>query len=468
MRFLLSKSTGGEGVCMAGWGEHRWYYVIFLLQEKTKRIFIDISFATDLKKVLRKHWRGKNPETREFFSMENPDAVPQMHVWKAGNMPRPKALVYLEKWKTVFENQGYIVHGSEKSKGRSVSLDLLTSSDKRRLKEISTDLFLQRKQIQVIRCEDVGEMRKSAHQRYGIAASDETLNIRTSSDIAYAFRQFCLRNDLTQSQGLMCLLDGKAATQGALEQDLQARLRNADGLIAEKNEIIVGLRAQLEKARSNPEYPKKYERAELQNQLLKEFIKRLPEPDQIWYEKIRKRSRRQIRAVIPEIKRYRLPNESKIIEATIEEIGYGKRFRNPLFVYAKTPEGEPVKLRWYADEVGRFGASLWSSSYLIKGSQWLFAVQETGEGSNVVGALPILNRAMMAACLGLEVEEDNSGDMDEYDIEALVKEADELAQEYDQNAETDRSQESDTDGMPAYRGEQRLDDLIREANKQKG
>ena len=69
---------------------------------------------------------------------------------------------------------------------------------------------------------------------------------------------------------------------------------------------------------------------------------------------------------------------------------------------------------------------------------------------------------MMAACLGLEVEDDNSEDMDEYDIEALVKEADELAQEYD------RSQESDTDGMPAYRGEQRLDDLIREANKQKG
>ena len=75
---------------------------------------------------------------------------------------------------------------------------------------------------------------------------------------------------------------------------------------------------------------------------------------------------------------------------------------------------------------------------------------------------------MMAACLGLEVEEDNSEDVDEYDIDALVKEADELAQEYDQNAETDRSKESDTDGMPAYRGEQRLDDLIREANKQKG
>ena len=74
----------------------------------------------------------------------------------------------------------------------------------------------------------------------------------------------------------------------------------------------------------------------------------------------------------------------------------------------------------------------------------------------------------MAACLGLVVEEDDSEDMDEYDIEALVKEADELAQEYDQNEETDRSQETDTDGMPAYGGEQRLDDLIRAANNQKG
>ena len=129
-------------------------------------------------------------------------------------------------------------------------------------------------------------------------------------------------------------------------------------------------------------------------------------------------------------------------------------------------------MRWYDDdEAGRFGASLWSSSYLIKGSQWLFAVQETGEGSNVVGELPVLNRAMMAACLGLVVKEDDSEDMDdydEYDIAALAKEADELAREYDQNEENDWSQESDTDGMPVYGGEQRLDDLIRAANKQKG
>ena len=69
MRFLLSKSTGEEGMCMAGLGEHRWYYVIFLLQEKTKRVFIDISFSKDLKKVLRKHWQGNNPETRDFFSL---------------------------------------------------------------------------------------------------------------------------------------------------------------------------------------------------------------------------------------------------------------------------------------------------------------------------------------------------------------------------------------------------------------
>ena len=133
------------------------------MQEKSKHVFVDISFAEDLKKVLRKHWQGKQSDTVEYFSMENVDAVPQMHVWEAGNISRPKALLYLEKWKTVFENQGYIVHGSKKSKGRSVSLDLLTSSEKRRLKEISTDLFLQRKQVQVIRCEDVGEMSKSAN-----------------------------------------------------------------------------------------------------------------------------------------------------------------------------------------------------------------------------------------------------------------------------------------------------------------
>ena len=322
-------------------GKRRRYRIIFLMQEKSKHVFVDISFAEDLKKVLRKHWQGKQSDTVEYLSMENVDAVPQMFVWELGDMSRGKALVFLEKWKSVFENQGYIVHGSKKSRGRSVSLNLLTSSEKRCLNEISTELFLQRKQIYVIRCEDVGEMRKPAHQRYGTAASNETLNIRTSSDIAYEFRQFCLRNDLTQSQGLMCLLDGKAATQGALEQDLQARLRNADRLIAEKNEIIAGLRAQLEKARSNPEYPKKYERAALQNQLLKEFIKRIPEPDQIWYEQISKRSWRQINTAIPELKRYRLPKESKIVEATIEEIGYGKHFRNPLFVYGKTPGGDP-------------------------------------------------------------------------------------------------------------------------------
>ena len=42
---------------MTGWGEHRWYYVIFLLQEKTKRVFIDISFSKDLK-TLRFYYRA--------------------------------------------------------------------------------------------------------------------------------------------------------------------------------------------------------------------------------------------------------------------------------------------------------------------------------------------------------------------------------------------------------------------------
>ena len=65
------------------------------MQEKSKHVFVDISFAEDLKKVLRKHWQGKQSDTVEYFSMENVDAVPQMFVWELGDMSRGKALVFL-------------------------------------------------------------------------------------------------------------------------------------------------------------------------------------------------------------------------------------------------------------------------------------------------------------------------------------------------------------------------------------
>lgn len=78
-------------------GERRQYRIIFLMQEKNKHVFVDISFAEDLQKVLHKHWQGKQTDTARYFSMENVDAVPQMYVWELGYMSRGKALVFFGK-----------------------------------------------------------------------------------------------------------------------------------------------------------------------------------------------------------------------------------------------------------------------------------------------------------------------------------------------------------------------------------
>lgn len=466
MRFLLSKSTGEEGMCMAGLGEHRWYYVIFLLQEKTKRVFIDISFSKDLKKVLRKHWQGNNPETREFFSMENPDALPQMHVWKAGNMPRPKARVYLEKWKTVFAEAGYAVYGSGKAKWSGKPYKALTREDDRVLRKISVELFDQGKEVSMICCEDIGEIKKAAHQKYFAGASDETLNIRTNTEIAYAFRQYCFEKELTQSQGLMLLLEEKAEDQGMLGKDLQARLDKADRIIEEQKEMISSLRLQLKQARTNPEASKKLERADLRKQLLNEFFNRLPEAEYAFYAPIQRRSRRQITAMFEDLPQYRLPTKSEIIHMTVDGIGYGKRYRNPLFVYGRTADGAPVKLRWYDDDAGNFGESIWSSRFLVKGSQWLFAIQKTGEASNIVGSLPVINETVMAVCMGATVDDDCPEETEEYNVDDYVKEADELDRLYNQN-HADADLQYLDDNMPAYSGSNKLDDLIIAADKHK-
>ena len=466
MRFLLSKSTGEEGVCMTGWGEHRWYYVIFLLQEKTKRVFIDISFSKDLKKVLRKHWQGNNPETREFFSMENPDALPQMHVWKAGNMPRPKALVYLEKWKTVFAEAGYAVYGSGKAKWSGKPYNVFTREDERVLRKISVELFKQGKEFRMICCEEIGEIKKAAHQKYYAGALDETLNIRTNSEIACAFRQYCIEQELTQSQGLMQLLEGKTEERGMLEKDLQARLDKADRIIEEQKEMISGLRLQLKQARTNPDAPKKLERADLRKQLLKEFFNRLPEAEYAFYAPLQQHSRRQIEAIFEDLPQYRLPTKSEIILMTVEGIGYGKRNLNPLFVYGRTADGAPVKLRWYNDRAGKFGESIWNSRFFVKGSQWLFAIQKTGEASNIVGSLPVIDEIVMAICMGATVDEDCPEKTEEYDIDDYVREADELDRLYNQNHAEPELQFLDDD-MPAYSGANKLDDLIIAADKHK-
>ena len=451
---------------MTYWGERRLYHVIFLLQEKTKRIFIDISFATDLKKVLRKHWQGKNPETREFFSMENPDALPQMHVWEAGNMPRPKALVFMEKWKMVFAEAGYAVYGSAKAKWSGKAYNVFTREDERVLRKISVELFKQGKEFRMICCEEIGEIKKAAHQKYYAGALDETLNIRTNSEIACAFRQYCIEQELTQSQGLMQLLEGKTEERGMLEKDLLARLDKADRIIEEQKEMISSLRLQMKQARTNPDTPKKLERADLRKQLLKEFFNRLPEAEYAFYAPIQRRSRRQIEAMFEDLPQYRLPTKSEIILMTVEGIGYVDRNRNPLFVYGRTVDGAPVKLRWYDDDAGKFGESIWSSRFLVEGSQWLFAVQKTGEASNIVGSLPVIDEIVMAICMGVAIDEDCPEETEEYDIDDYVREADELDRLYNQNHAEPELQFLDDD-MPAYSGANKLDDLINMADKYK-
>lgn len=452
---------------MTGWGERRWYYIIFLLQEKTKRIFVDVSFSKDLKKVLRKHWQGHNPETAEIFSMENADAIPKMHVWEAGEMPRPKALVYLEKWKTVFAEAGYDVYGSAKAKWPGKPYNVFTSEDRRALSKISVELFKQGKEFQVICCEDAGENKKVAHQKYCAVVSDETLSIRTNGEIASEFRDYCWKNDLTHSQGLMQLLEGKAEEQGMLEKDLQARLHKADRIIEDQKETISRLRSQLKQARSNPEESKKLERAKLQNLLLEEFFKRLPAVDHTSSVQIKRRNRRQIAAMIGDLSQYCLPAKSEIIQLRIEEVGYGKRSKTPLFVYGKTVDGKPLKLRCYGDKTENFGESLWESRFLVEDSEWLFAVQKMGDTSNVVGALPVIDEKVLAVCMGAIVEAEGPEETKEYDVEDYLREADELARMYDLNDDDTEFQYQDEDDMLAYSGLQKLDDLINYADKRK-
>ena len=77
--------------------KNRHYSVLFLLLKEQQRVYMDISFARDFGAVLRKHWDGRVPCTRELFSRENPQAKPEMIVWKIGYVLREEANVFLGK-----------------------------------------------------------------------------------------------------------------------------------------------------------------------------------------------------------------------------------------------------------------------------------------------------------------------------------------------------------------------------------
>ena len=86
---------------------------------------------------MRKHWRGENPYTQEYFSSKSPGAKPEMLVWEAGYITREKAIVFLKKWEEVFRQEEYQIADSQLKGWKPEKRIRLTSAERVRFEGIT-------------------------------------------------------------------------------------------------------------------------------------------------------------------------------------------------------------------------------------------------------------------------------------------------------------------------------------------
>ncbi len=368
--------------------EDRDYSILFLLLKEQQKVYMDISFARDFGAVLRKHWHGQVPCTKELFSHENPQAKPEMLVWEIGYVSRETAYAFLGKWEEVFLQNGYKVIASQLK-----AVTLIGSREFRRSVrswDINFDKLMRGVDVKRVTCRKAARNKKSAAQKYAAEAAEDVLNIRTTWAVSNAFREFCKEKGLTQSQGLSVLVETAGATSNnLLERDLQKRLEIADDVVTRKDEKIQMLQKQLEEKKGSELWPARVEAAMLQNILLQEFFTQLPRP--VFSEEDEEYGFERLLNAFPEAKDYQFPEEYGIYFVYLEHVRESKQRNGMALVYGKSHEGEKLKFCYPYVRGHHYGEELWESPYLIKGYPWLLAVQKRTEFAYIVGALPLFD-----------------------------------------------------------------------------
>ena len=374
---------------MPKWRE---YSVLFLLQEKTKRVYMEVSYAKEMNAILRKHWRGENQHSREYFSSGSPGAKPEMLAWEAGYISREKAMAFLKRWVEVLDQEGYQIIGNPLKGWKPKNRIRLTSAEEARFDGITFANLIQGNGIKKIACGEEGGVRRGAPQKYTVKAADTIFRVRATNSVVQQFQKFCKKNELTQNQGFALLLSyaDEGNQNNPLYQDLRGRLEKADQLVAEQETIIQKLREELAAEKASKERPKKVRAAMLQNELLKLFFEKLPQP-YISEDNLDLCYDEESQEIFPDKTAYKFPEIEGVYLVHLDHVKYLASSPGVLMYYGTTESGEKLKFCRRDRKGERYGLAVWDSEYLVYGYPWGFAVVKLGAIAYIVGALPIID-----------------------------------------------------------------------------
>lgn len=370
--------------------KERDYNILFLIDGEKKAVYMEPSFSKDPAAVLRKHLRGEKSETADIFSRESFAGLPAMWVWKAGWLTRKKALVCLLEWQRIFRSEGYSILGMDIATEKMEELPKLSGIEKRVLRNISVANLINGKISERIESEHGGVEKLSAFQKHYVDAADEVLQVRVKNETACRFRNLHKDLGMTQNQVLELLMSEHTGDIKPLMWDLRERLEKAEEELKKKDEEIKQLREALRKSEETKEYPKKYQVAIIQSELVRTLIDSFPKIDMSEDMMIKRYSKKQGKLVFPEGRLYAFPKEEGAIRIRVEHMQHSSGHPSCLFIFGKDECGNRLKIRWYPQKNIRFGESMWDSSYLWKNSPWILGVRRDGDAMELVGSSPDL------------------------------------------------------------------------------
>ena len=338
--------------------KERDYKVLFLILEKEKKVHMEISFSKEPAAVLRKHWRGEIDETKDLFSRNNPRAKPVMWVWDIDRVPRKKATAYLKEWERFFLKEGYEIIGQTPAYDPGESIFRLDGIEKYRVTRMNVATLIRGKNCRIVKCENAGEKRLAASQKYTTEAADDLLRIRVKADVANVFRDLCEEESLTHGQGIAMLLSSYTGHNDLVVSDLRDRLQKAEKVINEKNRKIEKLQGELRSWKESLEYPQKYQTLCLQDQLLRELYERCPTLGLCSDLMIRRYSHGMGINIFPEGKEYTFVSQEGIMPLCVEHLQYSQTYPACCSSIATNSAGSLLHSLFHSESSGETGRSL--------------------------------------------------------------------------------------------------------------
>lgn len=416
---------------------YRDYQILFMIQEEEKRVYMEISFAKDVSAVLRKHWNGENRSTEAYFSYRNATAKPEMRVLEIGYVRRNTAKIFLNKWAEAFRGKGYQVIGTQFEDEELNEKQFIDYLNRAALQKIDLDKVLQGTDVEIITCHKSERKKKSAEQKYAVEPVDSVLNIRTTTQLAEAYRNFCKENNLTQNQGLALLLAGtEENARKFLNADIRERLCIADAALAERDRVISHLRKELEEERNTRQESKKDYVARIQHSLLGTFFESLPTPV-FAQDRMKCWSVKSSQEIFPEEEEYHFPNQDGVLILRLDHVRYARANSTLLIIYGQTEAGEKIKLCWRIYDKNRYGRYLLDSPYLIKGYPWSFAVYSPKEIAYAVGCLPLFDLDHITQWYADPDDDDPTGMTDYFEVSFLHEAMEAVIEDRDSCPKTD-------------------------------